>query len=92
MKRSRPFPAGPSRAAVAAFLACTFLWLGGCSALEGALVGGFFGAVVGDSAEAMVAGAVVGAGVGAVLDSHERGYWYQDYNCPPPPPHRRSGW
>jgi hypothetical protein len=54
--------------------------MGGC-AFEGALIGGWFGAVLGQSAEAVVAGAVVGAGVGAVIDSQDRGYWYQDHNC-----------
>lgn len=76
----RRTPALPTRAAAAALLAASCLGMGGC-AFEGALIGGWFGAVLGQSAEAVVAGAVVGAGVGAVIDSQDRGYWYQDHNC-----------
>ena len=83
MNRSRLFPEVLSRAAAATFLAGTFLCLGGCSALEGALLGGWFGAILGESAPAVVTGAIVGAGVGAVIESHEAGYWYHDGNCQP---------
>ncbi len=79
MNGRRRSSAGPTRAAVAAILATAYLGLGGC-ALEGAFIGGWFGAILGQSAESVVAGAVVGAGVGAVLDSQDSSYWYQDYN------------
>ena len=63
------------RAAIAAACLGTVMVLGGCNATGGALLGGWFGALIGGTADAAVAGALLGASVGAVIGNDlDHGY------------------
>ena len=85
----RTFRFSARRAAIAAACLGTVMVLGGCNATGGALLGGWFGALIGGTADAAVAGALLGAGVGAAIGNDlDRGYgarapreYYQACRC-----------
>lgn len=79
------------RAAIAAACLVITMMLGGCNALEGALLGGWFGAAAGGTGDAAVAGALLGAGIGAIAGEamdddyyvrREPREWYRSCDCP----------
>ena len=66
-KKPRTFRFSGRRAALAAACVGTAMLLGGCNAAGGAIMGSWFGAVIGGTADAAVAGALLGAGIGAAI-------------------------
>jgi len=74
------------RAAVAAACICITLMLSGCNAVNGALLGGWFGAVAGGTTEAVLTGAFLGAVIGQEIDRdygrREPREWYRPCECP----------
>ncbi len=76
-------------AAIAAACVGITMMLGGCNALSGALLGGWFGAVAGGTTEAALTGALFGAGIGAIIgEEMDRDYgrreprdWYRPCEC-----------
>ena len=85
----RPSRFSARKTAIAAACLGAVMVLSGCSAVEGALLGGWFGALIGGTADAAVAGAMLGAGVGAAIGNDlDRGYgarvpreYYRECRC-----------
>ncbi len=74
-KKPRTFRFSGRRAALAAACVGTTMLLSGCNATGGAIMGSWFGAVIGGTADAAVAGALLGAGIGAAIGADmERSY------------------
>ncbi len=73
------------RAAIVAACIGITMTLGGCNALSGALLGGWFGAVAGGTTEAALTGALFGAMIGDEIDRdygrREPREWYRPCEC-----------
>lgn len=89
-KKHSTFRSFGCRAAIAAACVGITMMLGGCNALEGALLGGWFGAAAGGTGEAALTGALFGAGIGAIAgEAMDDDYghrapreWYRSCDCP----------
>ena len=85
----RTFRFSGRRAALAAACVGTTMLLSGCNATGGAVLGSYFGAVIGGTGDAAVAGALLGAGIGGAIGaSMEQDYpaatpreWYRPCQC-----------